>query len=63
MPIPPKPFLLICPNCGYTKTITPKSDVINLADFLSLCPKCGKRLERREKPKGFFEKFFGKNSL
>ena len=30
----PNPYKLVCPKCDYSKVITPKSDVINLAiDF------------------------------
>jgi Zn finger protein HypA/HybF involved in hydrogenase expression len=45
--IAPKPFKFICPKCGYSKTVAPKSDVLNPADFIDTCPKCGSKMERK----------------
>ncbi|MEA2050280.1 MAG: hypothetical protein U9O56_06085 [Campylobacterota bacterium] len=46
--IAPQPFKYKCSYCGYSKTVKPKSDVINPIDFNSTCPKCGKKMEREE---------------
>ena len=42
-----KPFKWVCPKCGYSKTVTPKSDVIDPRDFMSRCPKCGGKMEKK----------------
>ena len=61
--IQPNPYKLVCPKCDYSKVITPKSDVINLAIDLSLCPKCNIRLEEKPIPtkenKSWFKTNFG----
>ena len=46
--IQPKPYKLVCPKCGYSKNVNPKSDVLNPADMLSICPKCSVAMERKE---------------
>ncbi len=38
MPIPPKPFTLNCPQCGWHHTYRPVSDVLLIEQQ---CPKCG----------------------
>lgn len=43
-----KPFKWICPKCGYSKTVTPKSDVIDPRDFINRCPKCSVEMEKRD---------------
>lgn len=43
-----KPFKWICPKCGYSKPVTPKSDVIDPRDFINRCPKCGGEMEKRD---------------
>lgn len=49
MPIPPRPFTLICSQCTWQKTIAPKSDVLLPGrDWFSTCPQCTHpELERR----------------
>ena len=46
--IVPKPFKLKCNQCGYSKIVKPKSDVLNPLDFISTCPKCNNQMERKE---------------
>jgi Zn finger protein HypA/HybF involved in hydrogenase expression len=48
MPIAPKPFKFVCPKCSYSKTVKPKSDILNPMDFISTCPKCNSKMERKE---------------
>jgi ribosomal protein S27AE len=48
MPIAPKPFKWVCPKCGYSKTITPKSDTLNPIDMINTCPKCSEKMVRKE---------------
>lgn len=49
MPIAPKPFKRVCPKCGYSKVIKPKSDALG-GDFFEAitCPKCKIPTERKE---------------
>ncbi len=35
-----KLFKYQCPKYSYSKTVRSKSDVINPADFMNICPKC-----------------------
>lgn len=46
--IQPKPFKYLCPKCGYSKVVKPKSDVLNPMEMISNCPKCGEKMERKE---------------
>ncbi len=48
--IKPNPYKLVCPDCGYYKIVSPKSDVLNSAIDLSLCPKCNIGLEIKPMP-------------
>lgn len=45
--IPPKPFKYVCPKCGYSKIVKPKSDVLNDEELLPFCPKCETVMERK----------------
>ncbi|MBK6303433.1 MAG: hypothetical protein IPF43_05890 [Arcobacter sp.] len=45
MPVQPKPYKLVCPKCGFTKIVTPKSDASTMMEDLSSCPKCEVRME------------------
>jgi hypothetical protein len=41
MPLPPKPFTLTCPHCGWSKIFHPHSDAYVIGrDWLSHCPIC-----------------------
>lgn len=44
--IAPQPFKFKCPQCGYSKVVKPKSDVINPMDLMNICPKCKSKMER-----------------
>jgi rubredoxin len=51
MPIAPMPYKLLCPACGFSKIVKFNSDVMSMEDignFLSVCPKCGTTLEKKE---------------
>lgn len=41
MPIRPTPTHYHCPACGWSKTVTPRSDALGPGDFYDACPKCG----------------------
>lgn len=42
MPVPPPPFKLTCPKCGWSRTIVPTSDVLLPHERPDQhCPKCG----------------------
>lgn len=60
--IQPEPFKLVCPKCAYSKTVRPKSDVLNPADFISICPKCKVDMKKTSlNPiENILGKFFGK---
>lgn len=40
MPVPPIPMTFSCPKCGWSKTISPRSDALGATDFITTCPKC-----------------------
>lgn len=44
--IAPQPFKHKCKQCGYSKVVKPKSDVINPMDLMNICPKCKSKMER-----------------
>lgn len=52
-----QPFKLVCPKCGHTKVVKPKSDVVNPLDFINTCPKCKSKMEKKEL--SFIDKIFG----
>jgi transcription elongation factor Elf1 len=54
--IAPQPFKFVCPKCGYTKVVKPKSDALNPMDFMSTCPKCTAKMDK--KLLGFLDKLF-----
>ena len=41
MPIPPKPYKLICPKCYWSRVCAPKSDALTPYDMPRECPECG----------------------
>lgn len=50
MAVRPNPYKLECPKCGYSKIVSPKSDVFSPKDLVNMspvCPKCGEKMERR----------------
>jgi len=46
----PEPFLLKCPNCGWSKMMYPESDVVDMSWGLEyfICPKCGTQTVREK---------------
>ena len=48
MPIKPKPFVYICPSCGWKKVVSPKSDVLMPGEYYENCPTCGAKSLNRE---------------
>ncbi len=49
--IAPTPYKLVCPKCGYSKIVSPKSDALNIEDLKamsSICPKCKGQMERKD---------------
>lgn len=40
MPVPSH-MTYSCPACGWSKTVTPKSDALIPGDFYDCCPNCG----------------------
>ena len=41
MPIKPRPFTFVCGECGWKKTVAPRSDVLGPGEWFMQCPKCG----------------------
>lgn len=37
---PPEPYTYHCLDCGWRKTLAPKSDGLGPGDFFSWCPSC-----------------------
>ncbi len=58
----PKPFKFVCPKCGYSKTVRPKSDTLNPMDLVSVCPKCDMPIEKTSlsATENLLGKLFGK---
>lgn len=49
MPVRPNPYKLVCPNCGYSKVVSPKSDALSPKDLMSMSPICSKCKEQMER--------------
>ncbi len=50
MAIKPNPYKLVCPKCGFSKVVAPKSDCLSPKDLIAMspvCSKCGEKMERR----------------
>jgi len=56
--IAPQPFKYECSNCGYSKIVKPKSDVVNPIEWNNICPKCQAKMKRKEL--NLIEKIFWK---
>lgn len=54
--IAPQPFKYKCSQCGYSKVVKLKSDVINPIDMNNICPKCKIQMKRVEL--NMFDKLF-----
>ncbi|PWE23567.1 hypothetical protein DF188_02530 [Aliarcobacter skirrowii] len=51
MAIKPKPYKLVCPKCGFSKVVAPKSDALSPKDLIAMspiCKKCGEKMERKD---------------
>ena len=42
MAIKPNPYKLVCPKCGFSKVVAPKSDVLSAKDLVAMSPVCSK---------------------
>lgn len=50
MAVRPNPYKLVCPKCGYSKVVSPKSDCLNPKDLMnmsSICSKCKEDMNRK----------------
>lgn len=43
MPVKPRPFTYVCDECGWRKTVAPRSDALQPGEWLDRCSKCGGR--------------------
>ena len=51
MAIKPNPYKLVCPKCGFSKVVAPKSDALSPKDLVAMspvCSKCGEKMERKD---------------
>ncbi len=51
MAIKPNPYKLVCPKCGFSKVVAPKSDALSPKDLVAMSPVCSKCGEQMEKEK------------
>lgn len=54
--IAPEPFKFKCSQCGFSKVVKPKSDVLNPMDMINICPKC--KLQMKKVSLNFIDKLF-----
>jgi Zn finger protein HypA/HybF involved in hydrogenase expression len=50
MAVRPNPYKLECPNCGYSRVVSPRSDALSPKDLLSMnpvCPKCKGMMDKK----------------
>ena len=47
MPIRPRPFTFVCGECGWKKTVAPRSDALGPGEWFKQCPKCGSEALKR----------------
>ncbi|MCG3688803.1 hypothetical protein [Aliarcobacter butzleri] len=50
MAVKPNPYKLVCPKCGFSKVVAPRSDAFSAKDIIAMrpvCSKCGEKMERR----------------
>jgi len=43
MPVRPRPFTFVCNECGWKKTVAPRSDCLGPGEWFDQCPKCGSK--------------------
>ncbi|MCT7493964.1 hypothetical protein [Aliarcobacter cryaerophilus] len=51
MAIKPNPYKLVCPKCGFSKVVAPKSDALSPKDLVAMSPVCSKckgTMERKD---------------
>ncbi|MDN5392561.1 MAG: hypothetical protein L0G00_06250 [Pseudomonas sp.] len=41
MPIKPRPLTFVCSECGWKKTVAPRSDALGPGEWFKQCLKCG----------------------
>lgn len=41
MPIKPHPMTYVCEDCGWKKTVAPRSDALGPGEWFARCPACG----------------------
>lgn len=49
---PPEPYTYHCPDCGWRKTLAPKSDALMPGEVFSRCANCTGENLRREQATG-----------
>jgi len=54
--IAPQPFKFKCPQCGFSKVVKPKSDVVNPMDMMNICPEC--KSQMKKVPLSLLDKLF-----
>ena len=54
MPMKPRPFTYVCEECGWKKTVAPRSDALGPGEWFDQCPKCGSKALRM-RAAGWFE--------
>ena len=64
MAIKPNPYKLVCPKCGFSKVVAPKSDALSPKDLVAMslvCLKCGEKMERKsvDKLESVIDSLFG----
>ena len=62
MAVRPNPYKLVCPNCGYSKVVSPKSDCLSPKDLMNIspiCPKCKRQMERKDLDKKYQDRLKG----
>ncbi len=51
MAIKPNPYKLVCPKCGFSKVVAPRSDGLSAKDLVAMSPVCSKckgTMERKD---------------
>ena len=64
MAIKPNPYKLVCPKCGFSKVVAPKSDALSAKDIVAMspiCKKCDEKMERKsvDKLESVIDSLFG----
>ena len=64
MAVKPNPYKLVCPKCGFSKVVAPRSDALSAKDLVAMspvCKKCGEKMERKsvDKLESVIDSLFG----